>query len=314
MQTHFTPAAPLRITHPNYRGTTHQLLQLPQELDVITLEEAWRQKRLLASVSGVSACMLVQEGEYIDSVEHNIPGLSEIYFRRMFSGRFVQTRIKAVYDDRLLIWGVHESSDMLGLYECSCEHIRLVTQNRFEAFGSLHHAEEKSLFPFTHEKEWDGEIEYVWQSLNKQSLAWLFKPTGSENGRQLFLNGRLLHHGQFEMRKTDFVWAPDGIMGGASIVSIGSYEDPCQKIVTPTKVEQIPTGFHLREFLVNTRGEVVASILDDAFVSHPFVRNHPNDQVSFAWNLRWMPDGSIGYNYIQSFHLSHMTDETIHLR
>ena len=313
MQSFFAPAAPYRIRHPSYNGTTHQLVSLPRIVDATVLSDMLANDQLVASVSGLSVAALFAEGEFVDCVQHNIPGIAEIYFGRQQDGHQVATRILDVHDDCLLVWGVHESLGTLGVYECSSRGVRLLTDHNGIS-SRVKMLDGNPIFPFPHDSKWNGKIEYVWQSPNERSLAWLYRPDGQDTEQQIFVNGRLLHQGRFEMTRSDFVWAPDGMTGAASIFSFDHYGNTRQEIVTPSTVEQIPNGFLLREFLVNCRGRVSAQILDDANASHPFIYDHANDDVQLAWNLHCMPDGSIGYNYIQQGYISHMTDESIPLR
>lgn len=313
MQPYFTPAVPVRIKHPSYSGITHQLVSLPGIIDSMMLSDMLARNQLVASASGMSVAALFPEGVSVECVQHNIPGIAEIHFERSFEGKDVATRILEIHDDRLLIWGVYKSIGILGVYECSRDGVRLLSTQK-ESKSRLKMPDEKPIFPFPHDSRWNGEIECLWQSPNERSLAWLYRPEGKDTPKQLFVNGRLLHEGRFEMTQTDFVWAPNGLMGGASIFSYGDKDTTCQQIVTPIEVEQIPAGFLLREFLVNCYGRIAAQILDDANASHPVVYNHANDDVELAWNLRFMPDGSIGYNYARQNSVSHMTDELISLR
>lgn len=307
MQPHFELVPPIRIRHPSYSGVTHQLLGLPFVVDSVTLSDMIADNQLVASATGMTIAALFPEGKLRDCIQHNISGFPEIYFRRWLVDKRVETSILEVSDDRLLIWGVHVSSEVLGVYVCDREGVRLATEAEYGS--ELQIRSEQAFFPFPHDREWDGKIECIWQSPKTRSLAWLYRPKGSKAKRQLFINGRLLYEGCFEMESMDFVWAPNGITGGARIFAYELGEDACQKIVTPTLVEQIPTGFLLREFLVDNNGHVAAHVLDGEDTCHPYVYDRPNDEVSLAWNFHWMPDGSIGYNYVQQSRISHMTDE-----
>ena len=307
MQSFIPPESSTPSIRPLYRGRMKKLLELHKTFDSSTLSHLAANNQLVASKSGLTVAVIVQENDLVDCVENNVPELFELYFARFLNGKRVQTRIWEVLSDRLLVFGVHTSTDVLGVYECCVHGVKLVhplagiervhrtkdglvligilseeSQERhlFTDFGVL--ALDKrttantlqdgsilildefhdkpyryrvsrngfsELFPvpceygetpfalvcigqtrvlatyqgnrsrmrvlgngkrlwFPLKEEWDGKIEYIWQSPNSRSLAWLFKPNGCSI-QQLYLNGMCIHEGSFQMSRMDLVWSPN---------------------------------------------------------------------------------------------------------
>ncbi len=392
-----------------------KLLELHHVFDSSTLSHLVANNQLVANKSGLTVAVIVQENDLVDCIENNVPELFELYFARVLNGKRVQTRILEVLDDRLLVFGVHASTDVLGVYECCVHGVKLVhplagiervhrtkeglvligilseeSQERhlFTDFGVL--ALDKrttastlqdgsilildefhdkpyryrvsrngfsELFPiacenkekpfalacvgqsrvlatyqgngsrmhvlgkgkclwFPLKEEWDGKIEYVWQSPSGRSLAWLFKPNG-HSARQLYLNGMCIHEGSFEMSRYDLVWSPNELMCGAKILYTTKNGMGRQSIVTPAIEQEIRIGTLVREFLVDSKGKIAAYVTDGEYFCFPVVGDHSHDPATIVWNLHWVktqPHNSetletVGYNFSLLSGVYHRSDD-----
>ncbi|OGL63750.1 hypothetical protein A3C09_02120 [Candidatus Uhrbacteria bacterium RIFCSPHIGHO2_02_FULL_47_44] len=152
---------------------------------------------------------------------------------------------------------------------------------------------------FPLEETWSGDIEHLWVSPGERSLAWLVRPDRSNSShRALYVNGALVHEGEFHMDDKDLVWAQTGSMLGARIRTEDANGQEKHTIVTPEVEQDFPSGTFVREFLVDSEGKVAATVTDDGESCYPKIYNRDFQAVPLAWNLTWTPENGIGFNSV----------------
>ncbi len=164
-----------------------------------------------------------------------------------------------------------------------------------------------------------GNLESFWQSPNQKSIAWLVSdPELGKDFKKLYVNGFLVYEGEFTVKKNDFVWSPNGVMFGALVRIPIPDSDEQQFIITPIVEREITQGQSVKEFLVDNKGQIAATIIQSGRFYHPNVYVRPHDSVPVAWNLSWAVDGGIAYNSAlttkESVVLMRTADETHLLR
>lgn len=407
MRSVLTQPKPIQIDTSHYSGSISQIHRLPEFCDPRTLSDLIEGNQICASLSGKTVAVIVVKSETCEFIDHNIPRIAKPAFARWLNGQRVETRILDLRDDRLLVWGLHRSFCIPGVYECSQFGVRLVhplsritsfhrAQNSFVLIGGAKKASEEHMFteygvlpldhliafntlydnsvlileevnktafryslgksgfedwfpipqirgekpfaiarigrqcvlgthsksgshirllggntfPFPLQEDWEGKIEYLWQSPDERSLVWLVRPNRKKTHRQLYLNGTLLYEGSFLMGQRDLVWSPQSESFGARILSFDDDGQNRQIIITPIIHLKMPTGSLVREFLVDDVGHISAHILDSGYFCYPYIHDRPHTAVGLAWNLHWMNTGGIGYNSVLSSYVYHTSDET----
>lgn len=186
---------------------------------------------------------------------------------------------------------------------------RTQTESRLRVIGSA------NTLSFSLPETCRGDIERLWVSPSERSLAWLLRPDRSNaSHRALYVNGELVHEAEFSMNQADLVWAPTGAMLGARMTTEDVSGHERQLIVTQEAVQEFPSGTFVREFLVDTNGNVAASIVDDGEKCTPYIYGRRFQEVPIAWNLSWTPELGIGFNSVVESVVCRTVDETELLR
>ncbi len=159
-----------------------------------------------------------------------------------------------------------------------------------------------------------GVVEAAWTSPSTHSLAWLVRSTSEQEGRELYLNGDLVHEGQFTMRKQDLRWSPKGQTIAAIVTDDRWSAQSTQQVVTPNQVFTAEPGQVVQDVLVDDLGHVASVVLDDGTFHRPCVYTRKHSPVPFCWNLGWNPDGSVRYNSVFHDLVVSTTDRTEQLR
>lgn len=186
---------------------------------------------------------------------------------------------------------------------------RAQTESRLRVIGSA------NTLSFSLPESCGGDIERLWVSPGERSLAWLMRPDRfNASHRALYVNGELVHEGEFFMNQGDLVWAPTGAMLGARLTMQNAGGQERQMIVTQETVQEFPSGTFVREFLVDTNGRVAASIVDDGEKCTPYIYGRRFQEVPIAWNLSWTPELGISFNSVVESVVCRTVDETELLR
>lgn len=191
-----------------------------------------------------------------------------------------------------------------------------VLATRTESGSRLRVVGSANTLTFPLAENWMGDIEQLWVSPSERSLAWLVRPDRSNSSRrELYLNGQLIHEGEFSMNQADLVWAPLGPSLGARITTQDASGQERQSIITQDTQREFPTGTFLREFLIDTDGGIAATITDDGELCYPVMYDRSLQSVPIAWGLHWASSGGIGYSSVLPESIVCLTvDETDLLR
>ncbi|MBI4714004.1 hypothetical protein HY771_02355 [Candidatus Uhrbacteria bacterium] len=157
----------------------------------------------------------------------------------------------------------------------------------------------------------EGELEYLWQSPSQQTYAWLARVV--KNGkvsRYLVAGQQEILSGPFMMSPNDLVWSPNGHAVGAH-VRMNGFNGELHSLVSLNDAVNLPSSeSKISEFCVDDNGRIATWIVSDGNFHRPFVRKRPHDAVVFAWNLRLMADGTVGYNYVHGNLVNRIIDRT----
>lgn len=126
MRTVFSRPKPIQIDTSHYRGSIAQIHRLSEFCDPRILSDLIEGNQICASLSGKTVAVIVVKSETSECVVHNIPKIAKPTFARWHNGQRVATRILDLRDDRLLIWGLHRSFCVPGVFECNQFGVRLV--------------------------------------------------------------------------------------------------------------------------------------------------------------------------------------------
>lgn len=256
-------------------------------------EQAWTKFGAL-SVDGVVSATTVSDGGFL--------------FLEQIEGKPYRYRVAANgFENWSAIFCRPDEQPAL-LVRVQNQHV-LLTRTKTDSRLSVVGSENSLTFPL--EEMWKGKIEYLWVSPRERSLAWLVRPDIHSAERELYLNGVLIHAGTFSLNQEDLVWAESGSMLGARITD---EETGIQSIVTLNEEIELPAGTFLREFLIDRDGNVAATITDNGDLCSPRIYNRLFEPVPIAWNLRWTPEGGIGYNSVLGSTVCRTTDITKLLR
>lgn len=159
--------------------------------------------------------------------------------------------------------------------------------------------------------QWKGDIEHLWVSPTERSLAWCVKTDRSNSTwRALYLNGELIHEGEFFVRQNDLVWSSSGSMIGVHITSAHVSGQEIHGIVTHDTYMEFEIGTFVREFLIDTDGNIAATIRDNGESCTPQIYTRDFQRVPLAWNLSWTPEGGISFNSVVDGTVRRIVDET----
>lgn len=191
-----------------------------------------------------------------------------------------------------------------------------VLATRTESGSRLRVVGSESSLTFPLLETWVGDIQQLWVSPSERSFVWLVRPDRSNLSRHaLYLNGQLIHEGEFSMSKDDLVWARAGPCFGARITTQNARGQETQSIITQDALRDFPPGAFLREFLIDDDGTIAATITDDGEVCYPVMYDRSLQFVPIAWGLHWASSGGIGYSSVLPESIVCLTvDETDILR
>jgi len=159
----------------------------------------------------------------------------------------------------------------------------------------------------------EGTIEYLWQSPTHRTYAFLTRiEKAKETIRALCLGTDILHVGSFTMGSNDLVWSPNGSHIGAKIRTKSKEEGQEVSSLVNRKQEFRCRNSELEidEFCVGNNGSLWSWIMRSGPYHCAFVGEREHDKVEYAWNMRLLADGSVGYNCLYGAKVMSIIDRT----
>ncbi|OGL98696.1 hypothetical protein A2318_00510 [Candidatus Uhrbacteria bacterium RIFOXYB2_FULL_45_11] len=99
-------------------------------------------------------------------------------------------------------------------------------------------------------------------------------------------------------------------MIGVHITSAHVSGQEIHGIVTHDTYMEFEIGTFVREFLIDTDGNIAATIRDNGESCTPQIYTRDFQRVPLAWNLSWTPEGGISFNSVVDGTVRRIVDET----
>lgn len=149
--------------------------------------------------------------------------------------------------------------------------------------------------------EIEGELENLWQSPTQQTFAYLHRYIDGDGReiRRLMQGGTVVCSGLFTMGDNDLVWSPNGRTIGARMWYEGKDGKVfCMLASSAGSIKSTGSEYVIDDFCVNDNGFFTGWIIRDGRFHTPIILGRKHHTVVFAWNLRQIADGSVGYNRV----------------
>lgn len=156
-----------------------------------------------------------------------------------------------------------------------------------------------------------GELECMWQSPTQQSFAYLINVV--RNGyreRRLMNNTKIVFWDRFSMNTKHVVWSPNGRKIAALIETEIDGENVSAIVSDNEFVRSKHSKTEVNDFCVDDGGNIVAWIAKTGGFHYPSIRLCDHYVVVYAWNMRLMADGAVGYNCVIDSDVYNITDRT----
>lgn len=143
-----------------------------------------------------------------------------------------------------------------------------------------------------------GELEFIWQSPTQESFAYISRTEEDGSVERLFMNNNeIVFSGAFSVDVKSVRWSPNGRKIAACIETVIDKENICA-IVGNDFVRAKDRNTDVDDFCVGDDGNIVSWIARFGGNHYPSIRGNDHYAIVYAWNMRLMADGSVGYNCV----------------
>lgn len=149
----------------------------------------------------------------------------------------------------------------------------------------------------------DGDLLGVWASPNGATLALLVHPRGTPEDilRLELSDSKVVYEGRFQMDPMSIVWSPTENALAMKIREGEGVDRVLDERIVGMGVDyRIAAGHHLREFLVDDRGRLAATIQNDGVYDQPVIGGHAGTKVPLAWNLHYDQEGAVAWTTVHA--------------
>lgn len=152
----------------------------------------------------------------------------------------------------------------------------------------------------------DGDLLGVWASPGGATLAFLVHPRGTSEGilRLELSDSKVVYEGRFQMDPMSIAWSPTQNAVAMKIREGEGVDRVLNERIVGMGVDyRIAAGHHLREFLVDDRGRLAATIQNDGVYDQPVIGGRAGTKVPLAWNLHYDQEGAVAWTTVHADHI-----------
>lgn len=151
--------------------------------------------------------------------------------------------------------------------------------------------------------QFDGDLLGLCASPSGLSLAFLIHPRGVPDDilRLELCDSKVVYEGRFQMDPLSIVWSPTQNALAMKIREGEGVDRVLNERIVGTDVDyRIAAGHHVREFLVDDRGRLAATIQNDGVYDQPVIGGRAGTKVPLAWNLHYDQEGAVAWTTVHA--------------